>query len=159
MCIHLPIVSCFDQGRYARLISAGSRRAQRRFANIQALSRKIREDIPCLEYQRTRRISVRRSKSLEQDFSGGMDPIVPTLPPFRANVRPYIYNALKTLRTAHPQIWKDEEVKNVHYILAKPWDDKFGEESLEDTHTWWWKVDEERRRKEKQAGLEEPRWA
>jgi hypothetical protein len=58
----------------------------------------------------------------------------------------------------HAQIWKDEEVKNVHYILAKPWDDKCKGESLEDTHIWWWEVDEERREKEKQAGFDEPRW-
>ncbi|ETW00574.1 hypothetical protein H310_07155 [Aphanomyces invadans] len=33
----------------------------------------------------------------------------------------YKYNALKTLRTAHPQTWDIEEVKNIHYILTKPW--------------------------------------
>lgn len=34
---------------------------------------------------------------------------------------PYTYNALKTLRWegVHHQIWKDEEVKNVHYIFGK----------------------------------------
>jgi len=87
-----------------------------------------------------------------------MDPIVPTLSRFRANDRPYIYNALKTLRTAHAPIWKDEEVKNVHYILSKPWDDKLGAESSDDTHVWWWEIDEERREKEKEVGLREPQW-
>ena len=72
--------------------------------------------------------------------------------------RPYIYNALKTLRTAHAQIWKDEGVKNVHFILGKPWDDKDKINSAEDTHAWWWKVDAERQRKEKAAGLQEPTW-
>jgi hypothetical protein len=87
-----------------------------------------------------------------------MDSIVYPLPRSRVYIRPYIYNALKTLRTAHAQIWKDEEVKNVHFILAKPWDDKLKGESLEDTHIWWWEIDEERREKEKEAGFDEPRW-
>ncbi len=30
---------------------------------------------------------------------------------------PYIYNALKTLRGCHEPMWRDEEVRNVHYIL------------------------------------------
>src|SRR5258708_802977 len=40
---------------------------------------------------------------------------------------PYIYNALKTLRweNVHAQIWRNESVKNIHYILSpKPWDEK-----------------------------------
>lgn len=35
---------------------------------------------------------------------------------------PYIYNALKTLPKAHSNLWQMEHVKNIHYILAKPWD-------------------------------------
>lgn len=34
---------------------------------------------------------------------------------------PYIYNALKTLPFQHSAIWRQEEVKNLHFILAKPW--------------------------------------
>ncbi|ERF75494.1 hypothetical protein EPUS_08308 [Endocarpon pusillum Z07020] len=52
---------------------------------------------------------------------------------------PYVYNALKTLRWkgVHDQIWRDDRVKNVHYILSpKPWDEKSGEAS-EETHEWW----------------------
>ncbi|GAA93625.1 glycosyltransferase family 8 protein [Mixia osmundae IAM 14324] len=33
----------------------------------------------------------------------------------------YRYNALKTLRTCHEELWQDEEVCNIHYILDKPW--------------------------------------
>lgn len=29
---------------------------------------------------------------------------------------PYIYNALKTLRTVHKSLWKDGDVKNIHYM-------------------------------------------
>jgi hypothetical protein len=31
---------------------------------------------------------------------------------------PYTYNALKKLRASHPQLWRDDEVKNVH-VSAK----------------------------------------
>ena len=33
----------------------------------------------------------------------------------------YIYNALKTLPFQHSQMWQSDNVKNLHYILAKPW--------------------------------------
>lgn len=65
----------------------------------------------------------------------------------------YKYNALKTLRWCHKEIWRDEEVKNVHYILApKPWDKK---ESEDETHKWWWKMNEERVEVEKGRGVED----
>ncbi len=35
---------------------------------------------------------------------------------------PYVYNALKTLPFQHPGLWRDDEVKNIHYIIDKPWD-------------------------------------
>lgn len=34
---------------------------------------------------------------------------------------PYIYNALKTLPFQHSGMWNERDVKNLHYILAKPW--------------------------------------
>ncbi|MBP2167355.1 lipopolysaccharide biosynthesis glycosyltransferase [Erwinia toletana] len=34
---------------------------------------------------------------------------------------PYIYNALKTLSVQHAATWDMAQVKNIHYILAKPW--------------------------------------
>lgn len=64
---------------------------------------------------------------------------------FHLNVLPlpYIYNALKKLRASHTNIWRDADVKNVHYIHAKPWESKAGGgKDLggpdEVTHTWWW---------------------
>ncbi|PSK36045.1 hypothetical protein B9Z65_5860 [Elsinoe australis] len=72
---------------------------------------------------------------------------------------PYIYNALKTLRWegVHDKIWRDEEVKNVHYILSpKPWDEKEGEKGKADPiNGWWWREDDERRAKEKEAGIDD----
>lgn len=68
---------------------------------------------------------------------------------------PYIYNALKTLRWegVHWPIWRDEEVKNIHYILSpKPWDEKPGEET-DETHNWWRAANSERLAEEQEAGI------
>jgi lipopolysaccharide biosynthesis glycosyltransferase len=70
---------------------------------------------------------------------------------------PYIYNALKTMRPhgVHHQIWQDDKVKNIHYLLSpKPWDEKPGEESQE-SHKWWWSVNKERLEAEKARGIED----
>lgn len=71
---------------------------------------------------------------------------------------PYVYNALKTLRWkgVHDPIWRDMEVKNVHYILApKPWDSKECREEDSVTHGWFWKFNDERHEAEKQAGIKD----
>ena len=70
---------------------------------------------------------------------------------------PYIYNALKTMRwkDVHALIWRDDEIKNIHYILSpKPWDERPGEESNE-SHQWWWKYNYERLGKDKQASIQD----
>jgi alpha-N-acetylglucosamine transferase len=72
---------------------------------------------------------------------------------------PYTYNALKTLRWegVHSAIWKDEYVKNVHYILTpKPWDTLDAEgnsTSDEETHVWWANVNKERKQDEREKGI------
>jgi lipopolysaccharide biosynthesis glycosyltransferase len=74
---------------------------------------------------------------------------------------PYIYNALKTLRQegVHAPIWRDDKVKNVHYILApKPWDemDEDGNNISKDpTHAWWVMANQERLALEKKNGVKE----
>jgi lipopolysaccharide biosynthesis glycosyltransferase len=68
---------------------------------------------------------------------------------------PYIYNALKTLRWSdvHAPIWRDDEVKNLHYILSpKPWENP-KETQTEDTMKWWWDINAERVKKEKEQGI------
>ncbi|KAK4224419.1 galactinol synthase [Podospora fimiseda] len=72
---------------------------------------------------------------------------------------PYIYNALKTMRWegVHRNIWMDDKVKNIHYILTpKPWeieeDDGLREEDKE-THKWWKEMNEERKRNERERGI------
>ena len=70
---------------------------------------------------------------------------------------PYIYNALKTLawNGVHDAIWRDDKVKNIHYILSpKPWDEKPGEEAFE-THKWWWDVNHERLAAERKEGIDD----
>ena len=68
---------------------------------------------------------------------------------------PYIYNALKTLRDVHAPIWKDDKVKNIHYILSpKPWDEGLGNESQE-THKWWTRANEDRLNEEKKSGIDD----
>ncbi|KAJ3307761.1 hypothetical protein HDU76_004391 [Blyttiomyces sp. JEL0837] len=64
---------------------------------------------------------------------------------------PYKYNALKTLSRFHQDLWRDDEVCNVHYILEKPWDaGRDGEFSKEEgryqkVNSWWWNVFDGRR--------------
>ena len=57
----------------------------------------------------------------------------------RWQVLPYIYNALKTLAFQHPSLWDPAAVKNIHYIIDKPWektpdpDDRY----FELNQLWW----------------------
>lgn len=70
---------------------------------------------------------------------------------------PYIYNALKTLRWkgVHDAIWRDNEVKNIHYILSpKPWDETL-ETAAEESHKWWLTTNDERVSAEKAKGIED----
>lgn len=52
---------------------------------------------------------------------------------------PYTYNALKPMRECHADLWRDEDVKVLHYILAKPWKSRtWGDDVVESTHRLWW---------------------
>ena len=58
---------------------------------------------------------------------------------------PYVYNAIKTMRNAgeHEIIWRDAEVRNVHYTLApKPWQEEV--KGRDDLNVWWHTTNEER---------------
>ncbi|KAG6317375.1 hypothetical protein E4U44_008680 [Claviceps purpurea] len=73
---------------------------------------------------------------------------------------PYVYNALKTMRRGevHGAMWRDESVKNVHFILSpKPWEevDEGGVwRGVEETHRWWVEANAERLREEREMGIE-----
>lgn len=63
---------------------------------------------------------------------------------------PYIYNALKTMRSdgVHDKIWRDDKVKNVHYIFSpKPWNEK-PEDVTNPIHSWWHDMNAQRLRSE-----------
>jgi len=56
---------------------------------------------------------------------------------------PWCYNALKTLRIIHKPLWRDEEVRCLHYILPdKPWHTRPKEKGTggeyEEVTRWWW---------------------
>ena len=52
---------------------------------------------------------------------------------------PYIYNGLKTLRGCHSDLWKDNDVKILHYILAKPWKSRTIDQDIVGIqHQLWW---------------------
>lgn len=62
----------------------------------------------------------------------------------------------------HREIWRDEEVKNVHYILnPKPWNERPEEKTGSDDvtkdplHRWWWEAKEERLGREKEMGIDD----
>lgn len=55
------------------------------------------------------------------------------------------YNAIKTSRYWHPALWRDEEVRALHYIVDKPWTKRIGADGVAGylgrdgvTHSWWW---------------------
>ncbi|KAF8761094.1 Glycosyl transferase family 8 [Rhizoctonia solani] len=55
----------------------------------------------------------------------------------------YEYNALKPMRKCHSAIWRDENIRNVHYIFKdKPWvlpeDTEKLDEQFHVIHGWWW---------------------
>ena len=74
---------------------------------------------------------------------------------------PYIYNALKTLRWkgVHDAIWRDDKVKNVHYILSpKPWDEEgidVERDERSEHNRWWWDIHLKRLPKEKSDGIDD----
>lgn len=56
---------------------------------------------------------------------------------------PWYYNALRSLRNAHPQIWADHEIRCLHYIFAdKPWQSRTPPNGLDAgfdvMNQWWW---------------------
>ena len=58
---------------------------------------------------------------------------------------PYVYNALKTLAFQHPTLWALEDVKNIHFIIDKPWERVLqpGDRYFE-LHRLWWDVASDR---------------
>jgi alpha-N-acetylglucosamine transferase len=54
---------------------------------------------------------------------------------------PYVYNALKTLPFQHPDLWDTAAVKNIHFIIDKPWESALDPASrYHDLERLWWDV-------------------
>jgi alpha-N-acetylglucosamine transferase len=54
---------------------------------------------------------------------------------------PYVYNALKTLPFQHPTVWNEAEVKNIHFIIDKPWEKPLDpEDRYHALNALWWDV-------------------
>jgi hypothetical protein len=53
----------------------------------------------------------------------------------------YAYNALKTMSHCHAPLWDDAAVKNVHYIIDKPWAGRPAQgDPYFKLHGWWWEA-------------------
>ena len=57
------------------------------------------------------------------------------------------FNALKTMENWHTNIWRDGEVRGLHYIVDKPWERRVASDGIGGhlgrdgkTHSWWWDV-------------------
>ncbi|KAF2140499.1 glycosyltransferase family 8 protein [Aplosporella prunicola CBS 121167] len=76
---------------------------------------------------------------------------------------PYIYNALKTMRWKglHDGIWRDECLKNVHYLLSpKPWEEsrevrEGPRDERAEINRWWWEINEARWKGERARGIDD----
>ncbi len=53
---------------------------------------------------------------------------------------PYTYNALKPMRACHARLWRDADVRVLHYILDKPWRSRAVDAAdvIQSTHRLWW---------------------
>ncbi|KAI9818408.1 MAG: hypothetical protein M1827_000466 [Pycnora praestabilis] len=69
------------------------------------------------------------------------------------------FNALKTMRYWHPDMWRDDEVRGLHYIVDKPWAARVPEDGIAGylgrdgvTHQWWWDEYEDWERSTRERG-------
>jgi inositol 3-alpha-galactosyltransferase len=58
----------------------------------------------------------------------------------------YQYNATKSMRWWHKDMWRDDEVRNFHFIVEKPWKERIGPDGRAgdlgtngEVHGWWWR--------------------
>ena len=56
---------------------------------------------------------------------------------------PWYFNALRTLHSAHPRLWRESEIRCLHYIFAdKPWHARItppgSDEGFDVMNGWWW---------------------
>lgn len=56
---------------------------------------------------------------------------------------PWYFNALRSLHSVHPRLWRNNEIRCLHYIFAdKPWFSRItppgSEKGFEVMNRWWW---------------------
>jgi inositol 3-alpha-galactosyltransferase len=71
---------------------------------------------------------------------------------------PWDVNAIKTARYWHPNLWADAAVRNLHYIVDKPWAAAPARCPVPEdrtTHGWWWAQFYEWRREARARGCED----
>lgn len=75
---------------------------------------------------------------------------------------PWRYNALKTMKQWHTNIWRDTEICGLHYIVDKPWERRIASDGVAGhlgrdgiTHSWWWEVWENWRTGRLEVGTQE----
>ncbi|KAL9601194.1 MAG: hypothetical protein Q9219_002694 [cf. Caloplaca sp. 3 TL-2023] len=93
-----------------------------------------------LEYYNTNTALLRTFQFPDQDFLAHF---------FRGKWMPlpWMYNALKTMENWHPGMWRDGEVRGLHYIVDKPWGRRVAGDGVAGhlgrdgkVHGWWWGV-------------------
>ncbi|KAL9639200.1 MAG: hypothetical protein Q9164_001071 [Protoblastenia rupestris] len=74
---------------------------------------------------------------------------------------PWKYNAIKTMENWHRNLWRDEAVHGLHYIVDKPWSKRLASDGIAGhlgrdgkTHGWWWNVWEQWARQCEKEALE-----
>ena len=57
------------------------------------------------------------------------------------------FNAIKTMRYLHADMWSDDELVILHYIVDKPWERQVSDRGVAGhmgrdgvTHQWWWDI-------------------
>jgi inositol 3-alpha-galactosyltransferase len=70
------------------------------------------------------------------------------------------FNALKTMRYWHPEIWREADVVALHYIVDKPWAARMKDDGIAgylgrdgDTHRRWWSEWQEWESEREQMGM------
>lgn len=115
--------------------------------------------VPCPEVYEKISNALQDEKTMSYDFSD--QSLLGDVFRGRWVALPYVYNALKTLRWkgVHDPIWRDDRVKNIHYILSpKPWDENDADKKKQErdgSNQWWWDVHERRLKEERAIGIDD----
>ncbi|KAI4216614.1 MAG: hypothetical protein LQ351_001103 [Letrouitia transgressa] len=67
---------------------------------------------------------------------------------------PWKYNAIKTMESWHRNVWRDDAIHGLHWIVDKPWQKRIASDGIAGylgrdvkTHSWWWSIWEQWRKR------------